>query len=416
VVEATYIDGYADSLGALIVGDLVYLASPFELTAEAAFSYAKAAQALKVLDVLAVLDHANVNELLRLKSSSAWQELWPILRHGGRLDEKAERLAREARKVAEGHHRFPRMGRLDCQIGVVTALPEEYVAMKRMLVGAVSTKVPGDTNEYTVGEIEARRNGRRIGSHRVALTLTKRTGTESAATTATNLLRSFPVIRLVLMVGIACGIPNPSDPDKHVRLGDIVVSDRQGIVDPTSGVAEAGGVKHRELILPPGAALTQAVNLLEAEELERGERPWQARIEQLIADHEKFKRPGPSTDVLLDANLEKVDHPIDKRRRGRARQPLVFRGPIGSSNLLSRDVGFREELAAKHGLRAIEMEGAGIANAAWDRSQPYGVIRASCDYGDPSKNDRWHHYAAGAAAAYAACAIARIAPCDLRDE
>jgi Nucleoside phosphorylase len=416
VIEPAYINGYADSLGALIVGDLVYLASPFELMAEAAFSYRRTARALEALDLLAVIEHANVHELLRLKSSAAWQSLWPALRGDGPLEEVNAKLARQAREAAEGKHHFPRMGRTDCRIGIVTALKEEFVAMKHMLGGTVSTeKPPGDPNEYVVGDIDAYRDGQRVGTHRVALTLLKKPGTESASAAATNLLRSFPGTRLVLMVGIACGIPNRKDAERHVRLGDIIVSDRQGIVDPTSGATTEDGFEHRELLPPPGAPLLEAVNALEVDLLERGARPWEERIQDLVAANIEFKRPASQTDVLYE-DLERVPHPRDRRRVGRARQPLVFRGQIASSNTLFRNAGQRDELAIRYGLRGIEMEGSGIASAAWDRSQPYGVIRASSDYGDGTKNDQWHNYAAGAAAAYAACVIERIAPENLRDD
>jgi nucleoside phosphorylase len=417
VIEPAYIDGYADSLGALIVGDLVYLASPFELAAETAFSYRRTAQDLSALGLLGVVEHANANELLRLRSSAAWQELSPSLRNREPLEEEKAALAEEARKAAEGNHPFPRMGRTDCKIGIVTALPEEFVAMKHMLTGSISVDRPrGDSNTYVVGEIDAYRDGKRVGTHRVALTLLKKAGTESASVAATNLLRSFPATRLVLMVGIACGVPNPGDGAKHVRLGDIIVADRQGVVDPTSGAATDDGFEHRELLPPPSASVLDAVNALDADLIESGLRPWEERIESLVAATPDFKRPGPQKDTLFDKNFKKIPHPQDKRRKGRARKPIVFRGPIASSNILYRSAEERDALAARYKLRGIEMEGSGIASATWDRDQSYGVIRASSDYGDGSKADDWHHYAAAAAAAYAACLIERIAPEDLLED
>jgi nucleoside phosphorylase len=416
VIEPAYIDGYADSLGALIVGDLVYLASPFELAAETAFSYRRTAQDLTALDLLDVIEHANATELLRLKSSAPWQSLSPSLRNREPLEEEKATLAGEARKAAEGGHEFPRI-RTDCKIGIVTALPEEFAAMKHMLTGNISIARPGgDSNSYVVGDITAYRDGKRVGTHRVALTLMKKEGTESASIAATNLLRSFPATRLVLMVGIACGVPNPGDGAKHVRLGDIIVADRQGIIDPTSGAVTDGGFEHRELLPPPGASVRQAVNMLAVDQAESKLRPWEERIDSLVAANPDFKRPASQTDVLRDKNFEKVSHPVDKRRKGRARKPIVFRGQIGSSNILYRSAKERDALAARFGLRGIEMEGSGIASATWDRERSYGVVRASSDYGDGTKTDQWHHYAAASAAAYAACLIERIAPEDLLED
>ena len=55
-------------------------------------------------------------------------------------------------------------------------------------------------------------------------------GNNIAATRATLLLEHFPTVTSIIMVGIAGGVPNPENPDTHVRLGDIVVSDRKGVV------------------------------------------------------------------------------------------------------------------------------------------------------------------------------------------
>jgi nucleoside phosphorylase len=51
-------------------------------------------------------------------------------------------------------------------------------------------------------------------------------------------------------------------------------------------------------------------------------------------------------------------------------------------------------------VKAIEMEGAGVADATWAASLPgYLVVRGICDYCDENKGDAWQPYAAVAAAA-----------------
>ena len=49
---------------------------------------------------------------------------------------------------------------------------------------------------------------------------------------------------------------------------------------------------------------------------------------------------------------------------------------------------------------AIEMEGSGIADATWNDSVGYLVVRGICDYCDSNKNDLWQGYAAVVAATY----------------
>lgn len=411
VIEPAYVAGYAKSLQAGIVGELVYLDSPFDLPAQEVMRYRPTLRAFSYLDLLPLLDGASVHELLRFKGSSEWGQLWPLIRARNPVDASLRELAQQAAVVARGRHRFPRYGYTDCNIGVVTALPEEFAAFREMLTNPLTRKPPGDPNAYAVGAVPAVRDGDEIGEHLVVLTQLKRMGTLSAASAATNLMRSFPSVRLVLMVGIACGIPSPTDPGNHVRLGDIIVSDRQGVVAFTSGVQLEVGFDQRHLLQPPSAALLGAVNALEADEL-RGERPWEEHIAALAERSTVFKRPGPQSDILKDSEGKRVKHPRDDRRRGG--QPRVFRGNIGSSDILSRDAAFRDDIAKKHKLRGIEMEGSGIAEATWTFNLPYGVVRGSSDYGDRDKQDQWHHYAAAVAAGYARALIERIAPEDLR--
>lgn len=68
----------------------------------------------------------------------------------------------------------------------------------------------------------------------------------------------------------------------------------------------------------------------------------------------------------------------------------------------------RDQLRDQFNVRAIEMEGAGIADATFDFEIPYLVIRGTCDYCDEKKDDKWQGYAAAIAAALAAALLAEI--------
>lgn len=56
------------------------------------------------------------------------------------------------------------------------------------------------------------------------------------------------------------------------------------------------------------------------------------------------------------------------------------------------------------------MEASGIADASWNQSVGYLVVRGICDYCDAQKNDLWQEYAALAAAAYTRAVIETL-PC-----
>lgn len=131
----------------------------------------------------------------------------------------------------------------DYTIGWICALPQtELVAALAMLDERHPLLPAGDAqdaNTYRFG---------RIGDHNVVIAClpAETTGKVSAATVATNMIRSFPSIRCGLMVGIGGGVPylgyrgqNTRDgPDydsddesgdereeiPNIKLGDIVVS------------------------------------------------------------------------------------------------------------------------------------------------------------------------------------------------
>lgn len=113
------------------------------------------------------------------------------------------------------------------EIGIVTALTEEFVAMQKMLIDPKTVVFPklkaiGKTTgrEYCVGKIRSL-DGK---YHQIALTQTLGPGNTSAAMRASSLLEHFPKLDVIIMTGIAGGIPDPENTEKHVRLGDIVVA------------------------------------------------------------------------------------------------------------------------------------------------------------------------------------------------
>jgi nucleoside phosphorylase len=108
-------------------------------------------------------------------------------------------------------------------VGWICALPTELMAAQAMLDETYpdlpSTNVQ-NSNVYTLG---------RVYNHKVVIALlpTGVYSTTSAATTAKEMLFSFPNIRFGLLVGIGGGIPSEAN---DIRLGDIVVSKPQDTI------------------------------------------------------------------------------------------------------------------------------------------------------------------------------------------
>jgi len=279
-------------------------------------------------------------------------------------------------------------------IGIITALAEEYAAVKALLENPQKETKPGRGagNRYLLGEIPAE-NG---SNHYVALALLADMGTSSAAMRAARLLKHFSTIKSIIMVGIAGGIPHPQKPDEHVRLGDVVVSDRNGVVQYDYVREEILEDRHRHPPRPPSSTLLEAVRLFQANQLD-GDHSWFDFVDRACR---RLKIDRPRTDVLISSSQphKPIRHPKDKQRtNGR---PRIFIGPIASANRVLRNPVKRDKLRNTFGVKAVEMEGSGIADATWDQGAGYLVVRGITDYCDPRKNDAWRSYAAVVAAAY----------------
>src|SRR5215472_13209198 len=148
----------------------------------------------------------------------------------------------------------------DPTFGIVTALPEEFTAMRAMIDDASRRYDADDRADYILGTIPS------VDPdipHQVVLTMLGEIGNDAAAGACANLVRSFRSVRCVLMVGIAAGVPNLQDPDRHVRLGDVVVATR-GIVEYDSVRDRADGPVPRRAFPAASPLLERCANMLRA--------------------------------------------------------------------------------------------------------------------------------------------------------
>lgn len=158
-----------------------------------------------------------------------------------------------------------------------------------------------------------------------------------------------------LLVGIAASARD------NVKLGDVVVA--SDVYYYERGKATPQGKKPEPKILPADATLWANVTAL------------------------------PDWDGKLS-----VGRPERKRSISR-----IHHGVVASGEKVIADVSARDEIGSGHRkITAIAMEEYGFSRAIWQSFQQvrHLVIRGICDDGSPSKNDRWHAYAAAAAAAF----------------
>ncbi|KAI9765367.1 MAG: hypothetical protein M1840_007447 [Geoglossum simile] len=286
----------------------------------------------------------------------------------------------------------------DYTVGWVCALHIEMAAAQAMLddIHDNLPTCPNDSNTYSLGN---------IGMHNIVIAClpSGQYGTINAATVANNMRRSFPSIRVGLMVGIGGGVPGKVD----VRLGDVVVSN--GVVQYDFGKAVQNGRFQRTgtLKTPPLTLMTAITKLRAIHE----SRP--SKIPSILSSMlnrnpylTKYTYYGPSRDRLFDGTYDHIssmnncDHCDPSRLVNRlardSTDPKIHYGCIASGNQVMKHGRTRDQLAQELDVLCFEMEAAGLMD-----SFPCLVIRGICDYSDSHKNEQWQEYAAATAAAYA---------------
>ena len=293
-------------------------------------------------------------------------------------------------------------------VGWICALPDTELPVAEAMLDEEHPppdKDPADSNMYACG---------RIGPHKVVIACLPagHCGTVSASEVAQNMLRSFPTIKIGLMVGIGGGVPSLDD---DIRLGDVVVSQptkgHGGVVQYDMGKAmdECKFEMRGHLDAPP-PALLNAISKLRGRHV-RKEPEYLNHLSEMLKENPRmaktFARPGPKYDNLSAGVAQRItpktqDEHGDQNRfqRSPRAESIPHYGLIASGNkvVASVDEGSRIEGLMGRGDRILcfEMEAAGLMN-----DFRCVVIRGISDYADSLKTDKWQPFAAAAAAAYA---------------
>ena len=355
-------------------------------------------------DAVDVARH-NMSDSLRAAGVSAEPTAGPLAADFAAVDTLRKQIDLDRRHARRG---AARAERARPTLGLVTVLPEEFVAMNEALDDSQEWLVTGDRAVYRRGRLPSADPAR---PHEVVLTMLLETGNDAAAHGEANLVRSFPSVDQIIMVGIAAGVPRPRDPDGHVRLGDVVVG-TWSLVDFDHIYDRPDGPVRRQEFPRRSALLAARVKLLVAGAL-RGQRPWEEHLDRLIEKLPEFARPPEGTDVLFSDDSDHatpVAHPDRAMSGHRAGRPKVHEGHIGSSERALRSAANRDRLAERHDLRAFEMEGKGVGRGSHADGRDWLVVRGVSDYGDRWTDDTWRKYAAAAAAAYVRALLAVSPP------
>lgn len=253
-----------------------------------------------------------------------------------------------------------------------------------------------DSNNYTLGS---------ICGHNVAIAClpASQYGNVNAAAVLTNLQRTFPKIRVCMMVGVGGGVPGPGN---DIRLGDVVVGIR--VMPYELGkIGRRGRIRRMGGSLMPHPMLSTLLSTIRAKhESEPSRVP--SIIQERFSSTPEYRHPD-LPDRLFEAAYDHVSSPggvsqcrecdesrVIARSERTSTIPEIHYGAIGSGDKLIKHGLARDELARKLNVICFEMEAAGLMSVL-----PCLPIRGICDYSDSHKNKAWQRYAAAAAAAYA---------------
>lgn len=301
--------------------------------------------------------------------------------------------------------------RSDFEIAVVCALTIEANAVEALFDhfwdrdGPDYNKAADDPNAYTTGS---------IGHHNVVLAHMPGMGKKDAATVATNCRRSFPSIKLALVVGICGAVPyNPQKSDEEIVLGDVIVS--ESIIQYDYGRRFADRFERKSTIMDslgrPNTEirgfLTRLQTLRNQESLTTNTLGYLTKLQ----GHPKLEAgyPGAKEDMFFRAtgrqqggkrvSCEKgTCHcklvPRKRLAKPNTQHPKIHLGLMASGDTVMKSAKQRDELASQEKVIGFEMESAGV----WD-TFPCVVIKGACDYADGHKTKAWQKYAAATAAA-----------------
>ena len=324
--------------------------------------------------------------------------------------------------LAEGSTK--KLKKEDYTIAWICALPVPEWRASRFLLDEVHHDVPlgqGARHQYVYGS---------MNQHNVVMGClpTDQLGGLSAAAVASEMVSTFPSLRLALLVGIGGGVWSE---ENDVRLGDVVVSQPNraehhgGVLQYDYGKAVVGG----GLELMGTLNLPQPLLLSALGKVQSGQPETEMFLEYLrsfesykdrVTGEPAFAKPsGP--DVLFnpdyvhlkgERNCRKCETEQQVHRSERRyREPMVHYGLIASGNQVMKDGIQRDVICRKLGGHVIcfEMEAAGLANQI-----SCLVIRGICDYCDSHKNKSWQSYAAAVSASWAKELLRNISPVDVQ--
>lgn len=293
-----------------------------------------------------------------------------------------------------------------CPVADVELLPARLMLDEELPTPPYNTHY--DENTYICGI---------ISGHTVVIATCPQgeTGNVNAGRLTGSMFKTFPNIRMTVLVGIGGGVPRSTASERSrndIHLGDVIVGwpgdGGPACVYYDRGTSNVGEFEMVGTMQDPDWRLKSALSMLASDhELRRTKFHDQlARLQ----GHTKFAHPGLDRDRLFKAAHYHIgDYGSDctacssdelvvrlHRTEGDKDDFIFHQGRIATGSAVIQDGELRDRISARcGGALCIETEAAGV-----DINRRCLVIRGISDYADSHKNGLWRSHAAGNAAAF----------------
>ncbi|XP_050304002.1 uncharacterized protein LOC126741571 isoform X2 [Anthonomus grandis grandis] len=301
-------------------------------------------------------------------------------------------------------------------IAIITAQYCEKLAVDAMIENKetfVRYTTVGESNVYTLGN---------IGAHRIVCTKLPTVGhtreaMTAAGNTTTRLLGTFQKVDFVFLVGVGGGVPHYTDYNKHVRLGDVVVScpikKKSIYLYCENAVVSEKGCQFEIKNYSPNNFCLQDISTqlkVSADQDSATTPPWVKYLNEglsILSSQKEpdFRAPHADTDKLYmsigERDLIEVAHPVPqdgsiKRQEG---SPRIHLAPVASGRQVVKDDRLRQQFATQVGALAFDCEfDAVIESILGNCKDSFVCIRGISDYKDGTRRKEWQPYASLAAA------------------
>lgn len=315
-----------------------------------------------------------------------------------------------------------------CPVSDIELLPAVLMLDERHERPEIDTH--SDENTYEYGS---------AAGHNVVVATCRQgmTGNVNVSSITAPLFKTFPNIRMTLLVGIGGGVPQPEsffNPLDDLRLGDVVVGwptsadGRGSVVYYEYGRSRVDGFEITGTMDKPHTVILNALPSLRLDD-ELGRSTFHQHMAKL-QNHDRFgarfKHPGLEHDKLFQPHYKHVggyksnckdcdSHQLVERElRDNSQKDLFIyhQGRIATGNSVIMDGEKRDSISALcGGALCVEMEAAGV-----EVNSRCLVIRGISDYADSHKSDRWRSYAAGKAVVFARELLGKIPARDVKEK